>query len=364
MLTGILVLAGIAGGLALLLELADRFINNYPDCRITINGEKEITVPGGSPLLYALQDQGIFIPSACGGRGTCAYCKVKVEEGGGNVLATEIPYLSEEETKDGVRLSCQVKVRRDLKIVIPEELFLVKEFRVRAEKIKRLTPFIKEFTFRILEDEEGITFKSGQYVQLEIPPYKLTKTAEFRAYSIGSSAEEHDVIRLYIAKVKGGIVTTYLHDYLKEGDELVMRGPFGEFYYRESGRDMLLIATGSGLAPILAILEHMENTGIKRKATLFFGSRVPEELYEQDRIAEMTKRLKDFTSIPVLSRTTEEHGWTGEKGRVTDLIRKHVPEGADLDVYICGSTAMIDDSAALLKGKGVPAAQINYDRFD
>ena len=247
----LLLLSGLAAILALILEIADAYLADYGEKHILVNNEKDLLVKGGKPLLQTLSGEGIFIPSACGGKGTCAYCKVRIKEGGGPVLPTERPYLTPEELADGSRLSCQVKVKEDLAIQIPEELFLVKEYRVEVERLEMLTPEIKGMTFKILEPEEGITFHAGQYVQLEVPKYKGTRSPEYRAYSICSDPEIHDRLELAITKEPGGVVSTYVHDYLKVGDELSMSGPYGEFYLRPSDRNILLIATGSEVAVAL-----------------------------------------------------------------------------------------------------------------
>jgi len=360
----ILVISGIGAVLALLLELADRFIADYGECRILINKEKELTVQGGSPLLFSLQDEGIFIPSACGGKGTCAYCKVKVLEGGGPILPTETPYLTAQELGENVRLSCQVKVRNDLSIEIPEELFLIKEFKVRVDRIEDLTPYIKGVTVKIVEPEEDITYKPGQYIQLEIPKYKLSSAPEFRAFSMASIPGEGQKIELYVGLAEKGIVSTYVHDYLKEEDELVMRGPFGDFYYRESDRDILMIATGTGLAPIMSILRHMHKEKIPRKTTLFFGTRIEEDLYNVEELKDLEKELSNFSYIPTLSRMPDDSPWEGERGRVTALIAKKIPDGADLDVYICGNADMVESCLTELREKGIPEDQIYFDKFD
>jgi Na+-transporting NADH:ubiquinone oxidoreductase subunit F len=305
LIVSILIVSGIGALFALLLELADTFIANYGECRISINREKELVVDGGNPLLFSLMEEGIFIPSACGGKGTCAYCKVKVLEGGGPILPTETPYLTAEEQAQNVRLSCQVKVRNDLEIELPAELFLIKEFKVKVERIVNLAPYIKGITLKILAPEEGISFKPGQYIQLEVPKYKLSKEPEYRAFSISSSSRELFSIELYIGLEEKGVVSTYIHEYLKEGEELIMRGPFGDFYFRDSERDILLIATGTGLAPILSILRHIRSAQIQRKTTLFFGTRIKEDLYKVEELREMEKQLPTFTFIPTLSREAE-----------------------------------------------------------
>ena len=363
LVTSILVISGIGALLAMLLELADRFIADYGECQILINKEKELIVKGGSPLLFALQDEGIFIPSACGGKGTCAYCKVKVLEGGGPVLPTETPYLSTKELEENVRLSCQVKVRNDLRIEIPEELFLIKEFKVQVDRLEDLTPFIKGITLSILEPEEGIAFKPGQYIQLEIPKYKLSSAPEFRAFSMASAPEVNKKVELYVGLVDKGIVSTYIHDYLKQGEELVMRGPFGDFYYRESNREILMIATGTGLAPIMSILRYMRKEKIGQKTTLFFGTRTEEDLFCVKELKKLKRELPHFTYIPTLSRAPEDSAWEGERGRVTKLIEDKIPEGADLEVYICGSPEMVDTSWDALKKKGIPDENVYFDKF-
>jgi len=364
LILSLLIISGIAAVLALLLEVADSFIADYGERHILVNEEKDLTVEGGKPLLFTLSEKGIFIPSACGGRGTCAYCKVRVLEGGGPVLPTETPYLSPDELKSSVRLSCQVKVKEDLRIQIPEELFLIKEFTAEVEGIESLTPAIKELRLRIISPEEGITFKPGQYVQLEVPKYKLTSGPEFRAYSISSSSYEHRRLKLVITRVERGAVTTFVHDYLKPADRLRVTGPFGEFHLRDSDRDILLIATGSGLAPFISMLYQIEKEEINRKTTLFFGARTRKDLYYQDRIKALEENLPHFEYIPVLSRPEEEDRWTGEKGRVTHLIEKHVPEKPNLDAYICGAPAMVESCMELLKKKRVPQERIYFDKFD
>jgi Na+-transporting NADH:ubiquinone oxidoreductase subunit F len=359
----ILIISGIGALFALLLELADAFIANYGECRISINREKELVVEGGNPLLFSLMEEGIFIPSACGGKGTCAYCKVKVLEGGGPILPTETPYLTEEEQAENVRLSCQVKVRNDLVIELPAELFLIKEFKVKVDRIIDLTPFINGVTFGILSPVEGISFKPGQYIQLEVPKYKLSKEPEYRAFSMASSSKKPHSVELYIGLAEKGVVSTYVHEYLKEGEELIMRGPFGDFYFRDSERDILLIATGTGLAPIMSILRHIRSEQIQRKTTLFFGTRIREDLYCVEELREMEKQLPAFTFIPTLSREAEGTQWEGKRGRVTDLIEDLVPEGAKYDVYICGNPDMVDSCTSRLLKKGIPEDQIYFDKF-
>lgn len=362
-LINVLIISGIGAFLALLLELADSYIADYGECRIQINQKKEMEVKGGIPLLFSLAEEGIFIPSACGGKGTCAYCKVKVLEGGGPVLPTETPYLTEDEVREDIRLSCQVKVRNDIAIEIPEELFQIHEFEIQVDKIVDLTHQVKGITFTIPATEEGITFKPGQYVQLEVPKYKLSEVSEFRAFSVASPPQESYRVELFVGRVVKGIVSTYIHDYLKVGDRLTMRGPFGDFFYRESKRDILMIATGTGLAPILSILRYFQREKIDQKATLFFGTRNMRDLYCTEELKILEKELNQFTFIPTLSREPEDSPWKGERGRVTDQIEKRITENADLDVYICGNSEMVESCLEVLDKKGISLSHIHFDKF-
>jgi Na+-transporting NADH:ubiquinone oxidoreductase subunit F len=217
-LLSLLALSALGAALAFFLEVADSYLGFYGQCKIDINqGEKELDVQGGGNLLSTLMGQGIFIPSACGGRGSCGYCKVKVLEGGGPVLPTETPWLEPEEIEDKVRISCQIKVREDMNIEIPPELFLIREFRARVVEFRALTEDIKEMRLE-LTDSEPIRFKAGQYIQFQVPEYEECPESVYRAYSIASSIREEKAITLVVTKVPGGLATTYIHDVLKEGD--------------------------------------------------------------------------------------------------------------------------------------------------
>lgn len=362
---GILVMSVIAAFLALLLEIAHAYIADYGEVNIKVNDEKDLTATGGSTLFFSLMDNRIFIPSACGGRGTCSYCKVKVKEGGGPVLPTETPYLSPKEIEDNVRLSCQVKLRNDVRIEIPEELFNVKEYRVKVAEMKPLTSTINGLRLEILEPAEGITFKPGQYIQLQVPAYELSKKPDFRAFSIASSQDRHDSIELMITKAPEGFVSIYVHDYLKIGEELIMRGPFGDFYFRDDNddREILLCATGSGLAPIRSILYYLEAHDIKRKTTLLFGARTSDDLFYLDEMADLKNKLHDFTYIPILSNQPGDKPWDGETGFITDYINKNWSDNPPLDGYICGAPIVVELCDKTLKGKGVPGDRVFFDAF-
>ncbi len=351
------------GVLAFLLTLADRTIGNYGEMQITINDDKEYIVEGGDTLLASLISEQIFIPSACGGKGTCGYCKVKVLEGGGPVLPTELPWITEEELEDNVRLSCQCKVKEDMKIEIPEELFNVREYQMTVESIEDMTPEIKKLRLRFKEGEE-IDFKPGQYIQLKAPIYEGNDEEVYRAYSIASPPAVKDYIDLIIGYVPGGKATTYVHKFLKEGDTVDINGPYGDFYYQDKyDNEMVMVAVGTGIAPILSILYYMRDNDIKRKARFYFGAKTPEDLFLLDEIEKLEKDLYDFEFIPTLSRVLDEHNWTGERGRVNVSLDKHIKTPEDKEAYLCGSPGMIDSVIEVLTEKGILEELIFYDKF-
>jgi Na+-transporting NADH:ubiquinone oxidoreductase subunit F len=361
-LTTILIFCLFTGFLAFLLTLAKKTIGNYGRVKVTINEDKEIEMEGGDSLLSGLSDQKIFIPSACGGKGSCGYCKVKVESGGGDILPTELGYLTEEDRENGIRLSCQVKVKAPITISIPEELFNVKEFHPTVAAITDLTPNIKHLVFTFPQGEE-ITFKAGQYVQLKSPKYPGNAEEVFRAYSIASSPLDHHKLELIIGLVPGGICSTYVHKHLKEGDQVTMTGPYGDFYYQDSDRDILMVAAGTGMAPILSILHQLKATKSTRRATFYFGARHEEDLFFMEKMQEFESDLVSFEFIPSLSRPRNEADWAGRLGRVTACLSRDLAEACEREAYLCGSPKMIDSIVEVLIDKGIPEEHIYYDKF-
>lgn len=349
--------------LALLMVIADATIGNYGVVTITVNdGLKELEVFGGQPLLKTLTQEGIFIPSACGGRGSCGLCKVRVLSGGGDYLPTELPFISDEERENQVRISCQIKVKTDLAIAIPEELFLVKEFRTTVQSIRDLTHDIKEVTLH-LGDPNEITIKAGQYVQFVVPEYGDLDESVYRAYSVASAPSQKGLVELEIRLVPNGICTTYVHEHLKEGDEVTINGPYGDFYLRESDRNVICIAGGSGMAPIKSILLDMAERGIDRKTSYFFGARTKRDLFLLDEMKELESQMKDFTFVPALSEPQPEDNWDGEVGLITDVVGRMVTDGPNSEAYLCGSPGMIDACIRVLHELGVSDENIYYDKF-
>lgn len=349
--------------LAGLLLLAERKILNYGTCHIDVNaGKKDLAVDGGSSLLSSLAENNVFIPSACGGRGSCAYCKVKVHEGGGLIGPVEEPYLSPEERKDHVRLSCQVKVRRDLKIEIPEELFNVSRFRAKLVRKQPLTHDIVELRLQLLEPA-AISFEAGQYVQLESADYKGRESV-MRGYSISSVPSDNRHLELIIRRVPDGICTTWVFDHLQEGADVFFSGPYGFFHLSDTDAPVICIAGGSGMAPIWSIVRHMKEKGIThRPTTYFFGALTQRDLFFMDEFKQLEQECPWFHFVPALSKEPADSGWQGERGLITDVVGRHFPDASKHEAYLCGSPGMIDASIAVLKKNGMPEQNVFYDKF-
>ncbi len=362
LLIGIGAICGISTFLAVLMVIADATIANYGEVTVTINNDREVRVEGGKPLLGSLMGQKIFIPSACGGRGACGLCKVKVTSDVGDYLPTELPWISEEEKAENIRLSCQLKIKKDISIQIPEELFNVKEYSAEVSSIVDLTYDIKQIKMKLLAPSE-ISYRAGQYIQFVVPEYEMSSEEVYRAYSMASLPSNKNEVELEIRLVPNGICTTYVFSYLKEGDHVTLNGPYGEFHLNESDRDIIFIAGGSGMAPIKSMLHDMAEKGISRKATYFFGARAVRDLFLIDEMKELEKKLPNFTFIPALSEPLPEDNWRGETGLITDVLDRNVASGENTEAYLCGSPGMIDAAVNVLTKKGIPDELIFYDKF-
>lgn len=355
------VISGLCGLFAIILTIADNYIADYGEVNLTINSEKEYVVDGGNTLLDTLRSEKIFIPSACGGKGSCGYCKVKVLEGGGQVLATEKPWLTSEELKDDVRLSCQCKVKENIKIEIPEELFNVKEYTVKVVDIEKMTDKIKKFRFELPEGEK-INFKPGQYVQIKAPEYDGNDEEVYRAYSVASSITDEKHVELLIGYT-GGICTTYMHNFVDVGSEIDLNGPYGDFYYHDEDSEIVMVAAGTGFAPIRSILYHLRDNNIQRKARFYFGAKTEEDLFLIEEMKMFEEVLYDFKFMPTLSRVGDDTDWTGDKGRVTNSIEKYLDKDGNYSAYLCGSPVMIESIVKSLEEKEVPDENIYFDEF-
>lgn len=362
-LVAVIVVSSIGAGLAALLVVSEHFFADYGPCSITVNNERELTVDGGRNLLSVLTGEKLFIPSACGGRGTCGLCKLKVLEGAGPLLPTEEPYLEKDERDSNVRLACQVKVRGDLKIRVPKELLAIREYTCKCTEILDLTHDIKQFRFELLEPET-IDYVPGQYVQLLTPAYEKSSEEVYRAYSISSDPADKSVIELIIRLVPGGICTTYCFEYLQVGDEVKINGPYGDFHLSDTDTPMVFIAGGSGMAPFKCFLHDMKNTGNKRKATYYFGANVVKELFLIDLMHDFESELEDFRFVPVVAEPEPDENWQGQTGLVTEVVQKDLKDAPECEAYLCGSPGMIDAAIKVLLKLGVNEDRIFYDKFE
>jgi len=358
-----MVISSIGALLALLLTVADLFFAAYGPSEITINKEKKLTVPGGQTLLSALTAEKIFIPSACGGRGTCGLCKLRVTKGAGLVLPTEEPFLTHEEIESNVRLACQVKVRADLDIEIPPELFAIRRYTCTCTAIIDLTHDIRQFRFKMIEPET-IDYIPGQYIQLLAPVYEKSSEEVYRAYSMSGDPADKTAIEVIIKLVPGGICTTYCFEYLKPGDRVMLNGPYGRFRLSDSDAPVVFIAGGSGMAPIKCLLHHMKNTGSTRKATYFFGAKTPRDLFLTDLMKSFEAELHDFTFVPVVAETRPGENFSGERGLVTEAVRRRLEKPESCEAYLCGSPGMIDAALEVLHELGIDDGRIFYDKFE
>jgi Na+-transporting NADH:ubiquinone oxidoreductase subunit F len=358
----VLIISSIGAGLALILVLCEKYVVNYGPCKVTINDKREIDIEGGKPLLNVLRDEKVFIPSACGGRGTCGVCKCKVLDGAGAVLATETPFLTKEEQADNIRLSCQVKVREDMNIEIPEELFNVREYDARCIKVEELTYDMRRFRFDLLEPD-SIDFVAGQFAQLCCPKYKGSGEEVFRAYSIASDPRETGFIDLIIRKVPNGICTTWTFDFLKEGDAVKLNGPYGDFRMSDTEAPMVFVAGGSGMAPFVSILHAMKHAGSKRQAKYFFGGNTTQDLCLANEMATFEAALEGFEYIPVVANPEEGADWDGQRGLVTEAVQQTYDDLSGHEGYLCGSPGMIDAAVKVFVSLGMSEDKIYYDKF-
>lgn len=361
----VLVLASISGVLALIMSIANNTIANYGTQTVIINNEKELSVDGGDSLLYGLIENEVFLPSACGGKGSCGYCKCQVLEGGGELLPTEMGFITEEEAKDHYRLACQLKVKEPLKIAVPEEYLSLRQYDAKVSKLVDLTDRIKH-VFIDLPEGESITFKPGQYVQILAPEYAESDEEVYRAYSLASAPSQTNEIELFIGYVPEGVATTYVHHYLKPNDNIQVIGPFGHFFYQtESERDMIMVAIGTGMAPIMGILRYMQEHKItNRKVTFFYSARTPKDFFLMEKLNEIKRDLPLVEYVFSVTNASEEDNWDGPTGLVTEEIKNAYSDLSEAEAYLCGSPPMINATVEVLKDLQMPEERIFYDKFE
>ena len=353
------VLALLGGVLCLLLLIADRFLANYGPCTIRVNDEDPFEVEGGGKLLDALYERRIFIPSACGGQGTCGFCKVRIFEGGGPVLPTELPFLSEAESAGGVRLACQVKIRGDIRLHVKEEFLHVQQFRAVVGRARLVTPDTREILLELREPEE-IAFRPGQYVQIFVPG---TPETTFRAYSIASPPGRPREVELLVRLIPGGLGSSYLHA-VQPGDEVTFTGPYGEFELDDSPDTALVcIGGGCGMAPMRSLLRHAGATMPEKPCALYFGARTAEDAMYLDDFLTLKKSMPALEVHYALSEPERSPDWQGETGFIHEIVEQHLENQNHPQIFLCGPPAMIEAAMAVLAAKDIPRERIFYDEF-
>jgi Na+-transporting NADH:ubiquinone oxidoreductase subunit F len=393
---------------------------------ITINNEKSLEVEGGATLLNVLSNNGVFLPSACGGGGTCVQCICQVHEGGGAILPTEEPHFSRKEIANNFRLGCQVKVKEDMQIQIPEEVFGVQKFECEVVSNYNVASFIKEFVVKLPEGET-LDFEAGGYIQIDVPEVEVdfkniditahpdhhdepdkfrTEWDNFklwglkmvndepivRAYSMANHPAEGNIVMLNIRvatppwdrarndymQVNPGVCSSYVFDQ-KPGDKVMVSGPYGEFFIKETEAEMLYIGGGAGMAPMRSHLFHLFHT-VKtgRKVTFYYGGRSKRELFYLEDFKKIEREFENFTFHVVLSEPAAEDNWVEKKndkdtegdgflGFVHNAVIEHHLQGheapEDIEVYFCGPPLMNQAVIKMVDDWGIPDENVSFDDF-
>jgi Na+-transporting NADH:ubiquinone oxidoreductase subunit F len=393
--TGIIVLL-----VGIILVARDKLVPQG-NIKLLINDERTVEVPTGGKLLTTLADCGLFVPSACGGGGSCAQCRVRVESGGGDILPTELNHITKREAKEGERLSCQVAVKQDMKIHIPEHVFGVKKWECTVRSNHNVATFIKELVLELPEGEH-VNFRAGGYIQIECPPHdvnyknfeveerfrdewdkfniwqytsKVPEKVE-RAYSMANYPEEKGIIMLNVRiasppprqpDVPPGKMSSYIFN-LKPGDKVTISGPFGEFFARETEKEMVFIGGGAGMAPMRShIFDQLRRIKTQRKMTFWYGARSLREMFYVDDFDMLAKENDNFTWHVALSEPKPEDNWSGYTGFIHNVLYENylknhkAPE--DCEYYMCGPPMMNAACIKMLLDLGVERKDIMLDDF-
>ncbi|MGD8375960.1 MAG: NADH:ubiquinone reductase (Na(+)-transporting) subunit F [Acidobacteriota bacterium] len=374
------------------------------DVQIVINDDptKALKTAAGGTLLGTLSANKIFIPSACGGKGSCGVCKVNVTEGGGALLPTEASHINRGEAREGCRLSCQVKVKGDMKIELPPEVFSVRKWQCKVRSNHNVATFIKELVLE-LPAGEAVPFRAGGYIQIEAPPH-IVKYEDFdieseyredwdkfklwryvskvdetvtRAYSMANYPEEKGIIMLNVRVASPpprapegtppGKMSSYIFN-LKPGDEVTISGPFGEFYAKDTQNEMLYIGGGAGMAPMRShIFDLFERLHTERKVTFWYGARSMREAFYQEDFDKIQAENDNFKWYLALSEPLPEDNWTGYTGFIHEVVYENYlkdhPAPEDIEYYLCGPPMMLEACKKMLGDLGVEPENIAFDDF-
>ena len=402
--SSILVFSVIILVLVTMLGFAEKKLLPQGDARILINGdeEKSPTVKPGGSLLSSLASQNVFIPSACGGGGTCSQCKCQVINGGGDILPTEVSHFSRSEIKDNYRLACQVKVKGDLEVKIPDEIFSIQKWECTVKSNENVATFIKELVLE-LPKGENLDFQSGGYIQIDIPKYELKYSEfdveeeyredwdkfkmwdlvakndnpdEFRAYSMANHPAEGNIVMLNVRiahpppqkwDAPPGIASSFIFN-LKPGDKVNISGPYGDFFIKDTDREMVYIGGGAGMAPLRSHLFHLFHTlKTGRKVSYWYGARSKREMFYDDHFKAIEKKFPNFSYNVALSDPMEEDNWKGYTGFIHQVVlenylSKH-EDPTEIEYYMCGPPMMNSAVSTMLYDLGVEDDMIDFDDF-
>jgi len=387
--------------LVLIILYARGHLVSTGDVQIEINGEKTISVPAGGKLLQTLSEANLFLPSACGGGGTCAQCKCIITEGGGSMLPTEESHFTRREANEGWRLSCQTAVKQDMKIQVPEEVFGVKQWECEVTSNDNVATFIKELVLKLPEGE-NVDFRAGGYVQLECPPHhvkfsdfdipekyrgdwdhfgffkleSVVKETVIRAYSMANYPEEKGIVKFNIRiatpppgaqNIPPGKMSSWVFG-LKPGDKVTVYGPFGEFFAKETDAEMVFIGGGAGMAPMRShIFDQLKRLHSKRKISFWYGARSLREMFYQDEYNQLAAENPNFQWHVALSDPQPEDNWTGLTGFIHNVLYeqylKNHPAPEDCEFYMCGPPMMNAAVIQMLTDLGVEQENIMLDDF-
>jgi len=398
---GIILFTIVIMALVLLILGARTKLVSTGDVDIVINDERTISLPAGGKLLGALADSNLFVSSACGGGGTCGQCKVIVKEGGGSILPTEESHINKREAACGERLSCQVAVKQNMKIEVPEEVFGVKKWECTVRSNDNVATFIKELVLE-LPSGENVDFKAGGFIQIECPPHiseykdfdiqdayredwdrfdmwrytSEVKSEVIRAYSMANYPEEEGIIMLNVRiaspppsddSIAPGQMSSYIFN-LKEGDKVTISGPFGEFFAKETDKEMVFIGGGAGMAPMRShIFDQLRRLKTNRKISFWYGARSAKEMFYVEDFDTLQAENENFKWHIGLSDPLEEDNWTGHTGFIHNILKdnylKDHPAPEDCEYYMCGPPMMNAAVISMLEEMGVERDNIFLDDF-
>ena len=390
--------------LVVLLGFAEKKLLPQGDAKILINGddEKSPSVKPGGSLLSSLASHNVFIPSACGGGGTCSQCKCQVLSGGGDILPTEVSHFSRSEIKENYRLACQVKVKGDMEVKIPDEIFSIQKWECTVRSNDNVATFIKELVLE-LPDGENLDFQSGGYIQIDIPDYELkysefdiekqyredwdkfkmwdlvaknNNPEEFRAYSMANHPAEGNIVMLNVRiahpppqkwDAPPGIASSYIFN-LKPGDKVTISGPYGEFFIKDTDREMVYVGGGAGMAPLRSHLFHLFHTlKTGRKVSYWYGARSKREMFYDNQFKAIEEKFPNFSYNVALSDPMDEDNWSGYTGFIHQVVldnylSKH-EDPTEIEYYMCGPPMMNKAVTGMLHDLGVEDEMIDFDDF-